>query len=73
MKQCGLTFKILRAQQDRAKMVVLDERSDLRIDGGPIKAHHKELAHLSEGEANATAAPLSAIESDSILSAHSKR
>ena len=54
-------------------MVVLDERSDLRIDGGPIKAHHKELAHLSEGEANATAAPLSAIESDSILSAYSKR
>jgi hypothetical protein len=27
-------------------MVVLDERPDLWINGGSIKAHDKELAHL---------------------------
>ena len=27
-------------------MVILDERADLWADRGPIKAHHKELAHL---------------------------
>lgn len=27
-------------------MVILDERADLRVDGGSIKAHHKELPHL---------------------------
>lgn len=27
-------------------MVILDERPDLRGDGSPIKAHHKELPHL---------------------------
>lgn len=28
-------------------MVILDERADLRVDDGSIKAHHKELPHLS--------------------------
>jgi hypothetical protein len=27
-------------------MIVFNERSNLRIDRCPIKAHHKELAHL---------------------------
>lgn len=30
-------------------MVILDERADLRGDGGSIKAHHKKLPHLPVG------------------------
>jgi hypothetical protein len=40
------TFQVLGGQQDRSEMVVLDEGSDLWINGGSIEAHDKELAHL---------------------------
>lgn len=40
------TFQILSRQEDRAQVVVFDERADLRADRGTIKAHHKELTHL---------------------------
>lgn len=41
------TFEIFGREKHRAEVVVLNERADLRGDRGAIKAHHKELAHLS--------------------------
>lgn len=43
------TFEVLSGQQNVAQVVVLDERADLRVDGGAIEAHHKQLAHLPAG------------------------
>lgn len=38
------TFEILRNQEDRADVMVLNESFYLRRDSRAIKAHHKQLA-----------------------------
>jgi hypothetical protein len=52
------TFEVLCRQQDRAQMVLLDERLDVRRDGGSVEAHHKQLALCDAPLARPTASVL---------------
>lgn len=56
------TFEIFSCQQNGAQMAVLNQGTNLGIDGGTIKPHHEELAHLSV-TANQTWQPWSATAS----------
>jgi hypothetical protein len=47
MTSIRCTFQILGGEKNRANMIIFDQRLDLVIDGGALKAHHEELAHLS--------------------------
>lgn len=52
------TFEVFRGQQYRAQVVFLDERLDMGRDGGPIKAHHEQLALCDRLLARTTASAL---------------